>query len=93
MKQAIWKFAIPFPGGTIVHNMPPGATFLHVDYQPHEPFPVQAWFSVDPDASSDDYEHRTFTLVPTGAPFDGFYFGTVVHNESATVWHLVELGR
>lgn len=85
--KAVWKFALATPGSTMVHDIPAGASFAHVDWQEHEPFPAQAWFVVDLDVET---ERRQLELVPTGHPFAGDYLGTFVHQESQTVWHLIE---
>lgn len=87
--RAVYKYAVPQPGDSIAHEMPRGAEFVHVGLQEHEMFPVQAWFLVDP--QEPESEERVLGLAATGQPFeDARYLGTVIHDRSRTVWHLLE---
>jgi hypothetical protein len=84
--RAVWRFPCADPGSTIVHDLPVGARFVHVGVM-DRPVPIQMWFEVEPGAPM---ERRRFGLVPTGGRYHGAYLGTVVHDPSQTVWHLIE---
>jgi hypothetical protein len=85
--RVVWRFPGPEPNGTVEHNIPSDAKLLHVGLK-GQPVQVHMWFEVDPNAPGQD--RRRFTLVATGLHYEGTYLGTVVHEPSQTVWHLIE---
>lgn len=89
MTKVIYKYSVAGPGGTSQHSLPVNAEFVHVGIQPHEAFPVQAWYLLDPFAN-EHWHMRTLMLVATGQNFEGDYLGTIVDNPTHTVWHLIE---
>lgn len=89
MSRVVYKYHLEMPMSAVHHELPKEARVVHVGIQEHEDYPVQMWVELDPEETK--LERRAFALVPTGVPYaGGRHLGTVIHQPTLTVWHLIE---